>query len=132
MFTKIADLSEEFDDWYSHEFNPPAAEEEISAWEEENSAKIPESYKEWLRLTNGCEIRNGFETFYGIHDIKKQSFLPDDLFEIGSVVGDGELVCFSEATGKILRFDHGHLTEFGSFADILEWVIQTLEEDDRD
>ena len=32
-------------------FNAPITEEEMINWEERNSAKIPETYKEWLRFS---------------------------------------------------------------------------------
>ena len=47
-------------------FNAPITEEEMINWEERNRAKIPESYKEWLRFSGKCRIAGNTATFlYG-------------------------------------------------------------------
>ena len=33
-------------------------------WEERNRAKIPESYKEWLRFSGKCRIAGNTATFW--------------------------------------------------------------------
>lgn len=51
-------------------FYPPATDEEISAFEEEHNLTIPESYKKWLRLTNGARLEGGTITMFGVNTPK--------------------------------------------------------------
>ena len=45
-------------------FNEGASEEEMKQWEENNEIRIPESYKEWLRFSVDCQIRQNLAGFY--------------------------------------------------------------------
>lgn len=107
------------------QFNPPAAEEEILNWERTNGITIPESYKEWLRFSDGSEIFGHTAELLGVKRIVvKGEFLPEDLVIIGHLVGDGELLCFSKMTGKIVRLFEGERDEFDSFKEILLTLIR--------
>ena len=74
-------------------FEEPVSEEEMNDWEKNNNAKIPESYKEWLRFTRKCRIVGNTARFWGPSEFHSR-FVPDDLIIIGEMIGDGEVVCF--------------------------------------
>jgi len=119
------------DDYGESCFSPPATDIEIANWESENGISIPDSYKEWLRFTNGCEIAAASANFYGLEGIIAcGQCLPDDLVLIGDVVGDGEHICFSKTSGKFVWEDHGKLDKHDSFKNILAYVVRTLERRD--
>lgn len=107
-------------------FNEPVSEQEMTEWEEANSVKIPESYKEWLRFTGKCRIVSNTATFWGPKEFHS-NFVPEDLVVIGEMVGDGEVVCFSKSSGEFVRFfegrENGIYKEFNSF---LKVIMRTL------
>lgn len=54
-------------------------------------------------------------------------YVPDDLVVIGSVIGDGEVVCFSKETGHFVRFFEGkRRREREDFKGVLNDIIRML------
>ena len=72
-------------------FEGPIEETKMSKWEEETGVIIPESYKEWLRFSQKCQIVGTTATFWGPKEFHSD-FVPEDLVVIGEMVGDGEVV----------------------------------------
>ena len=72
-------------------FNAPITEEEMINWEERNRAKIPESYKEWLRFSGKCRIAGNTATFWEPNEFHSE-YVPEGLVAIGEINGDGEVV----------------------------------------
>ena len=59
--------------------------------------------------------------------IANYEYLPEDLVYIGDLIGDGEMLCFSKATSKIISYDHGTPSDEGDFKDFLnETIIRML------
>jgi hypothetical protein len=85
-------------------FNEGASEEEMKQWEENNEIRIPESYKEWLRFSLDCQIRQNLAGFYFP---RFSEIVPSDLVIIGWLIGDGELLCFSKENGNFIRWFEG-------------------------
>lgn len=109
---------------YKSMFFDPASEETLSQWESNNGIKIPESYKEWLRFSNGAVIRDQLAHFYGIEGFEMNApDYPDDCVIIGDLIGDGERLAFSKTTGKILRINHGRVREYDDFAAFLNRMV---------
>lgn len=107
------------------QFEPPATEEEISSWELTNGITIPESYKEWLRFSNGSRVFGNTAQFYSIEGmILNEKYVPEDLVNIGHLIGDGELLCFSKTSGKFATIFEGKRKDFNNFRDILSRVIR--------
>lgn len=115
---------------YKSVFYAPASEEDVSQWESDNGIKIPESYKEWLRFSNGAIIRDQLAHFYGIEGFEVGNpDYPEDCVIIGDLIGDGERLAFSKTTGRILRINHGRVREYADFALFLtRMVIRMLRE----
>lgn len=108
-------------------FNPPATEEEIIAWENEHGITIPETYKDWLRFSNGSVIRNELAVFWGVRMIGScDQFLPNDLVTIGELIGDGEYLCFSKKTGKIIWEDHGKMREYDNLNEVINEILDIM------
>ncbi len=81
-------------------------ENEMTDWEEKNGITIPESYKEWLRFSALCKIRQTLAMFNPPKEFHSK-YVPEDYIVIGSMIGDGEIVCFSKETGEFVRFYNG-------------------------
>ncbi len=108
-------------------FEPPASEEELAAWENEHGISIPETYKDWLRFSNGSRIQMDLANFLGVQRIVVNSdIVPDNLVIIGTLVGDGELLCFSKQTGEIVRYMDGYATTVGDFKKFLTDTIRLM------
>lgn len=107
------------------EFGPPASEEEILDWERLNGISIPESYKEWLRFSNGSVVMGNAAMFFGLNGIEiTNKYIPDELVVIGELVGDGELLCFSKKSGKIVKLLEGRRDEEDSILGVINWLIR--------
>lgn len=127
----ILDIYDKYkDELGNFKFAEPATEQEISDWERENRITLPESYKEWLRFSNGSTIDMSTAEFFGLEKITKHSkyetYLPDEYVWIGDMIGDGEALLFSRLTGKIVRYYDGRFTEYDSMKEILLTVIDLL------
>lgn len=129
---KIGELMEE--EWGENEliFEEPVSDAEIQTWEKENGIKIPESYKEWLRVSGESEILH--YSFYSpknfITDNNEKPYdMPDECVVIGDYNGLYRSLCFSSVTGEIMYINHEEVyiktTDFG---DILDDVIEMLED----
>ena len=112
---------------YSYSFDAPIDEEEMTSWEKETGITIPESYKEWLRFSGENEINGNTANFWGPKSFHSL-YVPDDLVVIGSVIGDGEDVCFSKESGHFIRFFKGQRRrEREDFKCVLNDIIELLE-----
>lgn len=108
-------------------FAPPATEEELSDWENINSISIPEDYKDWLRFSNGSVIKFDLARFSALQYFSVDSnIVPDDLVIIGTLIGDGEILCFSKKTGKIIRYLDGEATTVSGFKQVLINTIRLM------
>ena len=107
-------------------FKPPAKEEENSEWERINGIAIPESYIEWLRFSNGSQILDREARLFGTFEFRlSDDYVPDDYVVIGMLIGDGERLCFSKNSGKIVRCLQGKSEVLDSFADVLREIIRS-------
>ncbi len=112
---------------YSYSFAPPIDEEKMTSWEKETGITIPESYKEWLRFSGESTINGTTASFFSPEKFHSD-YVPDDLVVIGSVIGDGEDVCFSKETGHFIRFFEGkRRRECEDFKGVLNDIIELLE-----
>lgn len=103
-------------------FSEPATQQIIDGWEYEYMAVIPKDYKEWLSFARFSVILFDlaiFEMPYEDRELVKEP----DLFIIGRIVGDGELVCISIITGKVVRILNGNRKEYASFKEFLNKCI---------
>ena len=107
-------------------FENPIEESKMLKWEKENGVKIPESYKEWLRFSEKCEIEDTTATFQGPDEFNS-NYVPDDLVVIGEMVGDGEVVCFSKVTGEFVEFFEGSIfRSYNNFRDVINEILRML------
>ena len=106
-------------------FNDPITEEEMINWEEKSGVKIPESYKEWLRFSGKCRIAGNTATFWGPSEFHSD-YVPEGLVVIGEIIGDGEVVCFSENEGIFVRVFEGKTTEINDFAGVLKVIMELM------
>lgn len=120
----IKELCEKLKEEYRSEFFTPAKEVKIQNWEREYNITLPELYKEWLRFSDGAVIRGNLAYFYGIEGIEVNNpQYPEDFIIIGDLIGDGERLAFSKATGKILRINHGQVREYEDFGTFLNKMV---------
>jgi len=127
---EIVALCEELAPEYGEDaswFSEPVSEDEIIEWERENKTTIPESYKEWLMFSNGSQIINDTAHFFGVKMFDAYNdYIPDDYVVIGELIGDGELLCFSKTTGKIIRYNHGKSIEYQNFKEVLNLILNII------
>lgn len=98
------------------------SEEKMTKWEEENGVSIPESYKDWLRFSEECQIDGTTASFWG-PDKFHSNFVPEDYVVIGEVIGDGEVVCFSKINGEFVNYFEGNKkNERKNFGELLAYI----------
>lgn len=74
-------------------FREGVSEKEILDWQSGTGLIMPDSYKEWLKLTRECEICSKTVCFY-FPEKESPSFPPDDCVLIGKIEVD--IVVFSK------------------------------------
>lgn len=105
-------------------FNEGASESEIKEWESKNGIEIPESYKEWLRFSADCHIRQNLASFFFPRLV---DIVPEDLVLIGNLIGDGEVLCFSKTSGEFIGYFEGRVEiRKENFKEVLQEVIRML------
>ena len=123
---EYCDEKEEEGELGKTKFSNPVSGEEIENWEKENGVRIPETYKQWLRFTGDCIIDGTTAEFYSPKNFRTE-YVPDDLVIIGEEVGDGEVVCFSKITGKIMSYFEGDVDlEYGTFDAALKEILRMM------
>lgn len=128
--TELVSLCEQLFPDYGEEtmwFSPPESKSEIMKWETEHGVTLPPSFKEWLEFAGDTQILNGTARFYGTKMFGYHSqYLPDDYIDIGELIGDGQYLCFSKSTGKLIWYDHGDSLEYDNFKDVLNHILDLI------
>lgn len=121
LYEKIYKYCEENEEEYgSAYFEEGASEKEIEQWETKTGIHIPDTYREWLKLTKNCDIPDIYGML-GFPGTDLPPGLPDDYVIIGTIVGDGELICFSKSDGHFITFFEGRVADsFPDFSEVLK------------
>lgn len=121
---EIVRLSQQLEDDYDFEYDPPITEEELTSWENKHKIIIPESVKDWLRFSGYSNICSELVIIKGVNSFEVEcELISSDLVIIGEVIGDGEFLCFSKKTGEIIRENHGEITNFKSLKNFLKNTV---------
>ena len=107
-------------------FEEPITEKEMTDWEEKNNIQIPELYKEWLRFSRNCELKDGIVNLWGPRDFSLE-LIKEDLVIVGDMIGDGEMICFLKTTGEFQTVFGYSDRKSASFKEFLKKVIIVLE-----
>ncbi len=125
---KLSELLEENDiDWAK--FSKGATLEQIQEWENRNSARLPDEYKEFTAFSDG--FRYGSTELFSLEHIKQVS-IPEEFrgyYWIGVYIGDGSML-LSDKEGGFYYGDHVYgvkKAEFPKFVE--EWILQPMRED---
>lgn len=116
---------------YIMEFYSPATEKEISDFEKENSILIPESYKEWLRFSNGGYMFGSSISLYGVYNSRcipnigkdfSKGMVPKEYGIVG--YWGSEHICYHKTTGKFFFYEYEEPSQyFDDFSGILAYII---------
>lgn len=124
---ELVGLCKQLENESKSEFFEAATEEEMSDWEKKNHINIPDSYKEWLRFSNGAIITGTTAIFYGIDRfVLSNETMPEEYVVIGMLVGDGEILCFSKKTGEFIWYDHGREERYDDFKAVLNEIMDMM------
>ncbi len=123
-------LKEIDEDFKKSEFFPSATDEQINNFEKEQNIQIPESYKQWLRLSNGGYLFGGYVHLYGIENHPQPSVGND--FSAGKVPKEyqilgymeSEHICFNQENKKFFFYEYSKQSaDFENFNAILDYII---------
>ncbi len=129
--TLMVDYAEEAVGEYgsrSIHFALPAAKEEIADWEREKNVRLPKEYRQFLEFANGVSLPSAIE-FFGLSDIDMyKKYLDQEGYtayhHIGSFIGDGTTLCFSDEDGLFYEWQDGEMCLMGDFTDMVVWVCR--------
>ncbi len=109
-------------------FYPPASEQELQELEDYFETAFPESYKDWMRFSNGAEIAGNYVTIFSTSEISKYQIpsMHDDYIVIGTLIGDGELLCISKAIGQFIRCFEGKERCYDTLNDFFKRPLQRM------
>ena len=97
------------------EFGAPAAEGEISQWEEENQVVLPEDLKEWLKFSGASKLKGIPLEFYPIAQFRKEQ----DYVVIGK--RENAQIGFSIENGRYLAVENEKRRNLGQMETILRF-----------
>ncbi|ASS95134.1 hypothetical protein BS1321_15195 [Peribacillus simplex NBRC 15720 = DSM 1321] len=120
-------------------FNSPASDEQIHSFEKKTGLLLPEDYKEFLKITNGCRLFDNVESggendLYSLDDIINYTYENsyEGCYKVAciyqdNIVIDGEAVAKGDkeylmVKGHIDDFEEGEKLHMG-FA---EWIEQFI------
>ncbi|WP_164174900.1 SMI1/KNR4 family protein [uncultured Ruminococcus sp.] len=115
------------DDWMESELYPPATDSQISEFEEKMKVIIPESYKEFLRYSNGAELFGGDALLFSVNidDEYKMNYdfsegnVPKELLIIGYY--NSKHICFDSRDNSFIFY------EYEEYDDIKDECIHFLD-----
>ncbi len=116
--------------WCQSELIPPKTIEQISKFESDNNIHIPESYKEWLFLSNGGYLFGRYVHLYGIDNLSQPTIgndfsngmVPDEYIILGYM--ESEHICYDKKTGKFFFYEYVKPVQyFNDFSEILAYII---------
>lgn len=118
---------------------PPASEEEICRWEADN-VKLPESFRNWLLLTNGSIM--DYQNYYSLDRIFRDKVCWSEneeenreFYYLATVDGCGTTILLDPENGVMSEFDHDHKdpwTVIDDLSDYFEEEFEWIEENDID
>jgi hypothetical protein len=93
---------------------------------------LPQSYRQFLRFSDGAKIMGNSATIYGLNWIgASDHMVPTGYLTIGEVVGDGERIALSEVDGKIYSF-YGEEVSVWDFEREMVGLLKSCELDIND
>ncbi len=106
-------------------FGEPATLSDIIEWENTNKCKLPESYRMFLLFANGAVILNDSTRIAGLDSlITDAEYMDRDYIIMGSLIGDGTLLCFSRSTSEIVMWDHSEIRIIGDMSALIDKIIR--------
>ena len=123
------------DDFMRSEFHDPASESDIAAFERENGIVIPQSYRDFLLLSDGAELFGGDAFLYGVKNARfkigedyTEGMVPKEFMILGFY--HSRHVCFLPQKNCFIFYEYEEPDEieseclhFDSFYDIMEYFI---------
>ena len=112
------------------EFFPPASVEKIDKYAQEKNIYIPQSYKELLIHTNGCELFGRYAILYGINNFPKPSIgydfsnglVPKEYLILGFM--NSKHICYSKKKDAFFFFEYEEPSQYyNDFSEILDYII---------
>ena len=124
------------DAWMQSEFASPASDSQIETFEKTANVVIPESYKDFLRLSNGAELFGGDCQLYSVdmndkfrinYDLSDGS-VPDELLILGFY--NSQHICFDKRYDSFIFYeyeDYDDIKEeclmFSNFYEVMDYII---------
>ena len=124
------------DAWMQSEFASPASDSQIEAFEKTANVVIPESYKEFLRLSNGAELFGGDCELFSVdpnNELKinydySDGSVPDELLILGYY--NSKHICFDKRYDSFIFYeyeDYDDISEeclmFSDFYEVMDYII---------
>ncbi len=135
MKERIEHIKAVQDNWMQSEFASPATYSQIEAFEKTANVIIPESYKVFLRLSNGAELFGGDCQLYSAdmnvkfrinYDFSDGS-VPDELLILGFY--NSQHICFDKRYDSFIFYeyeDYDDISEeclmFSDFYEVLDYI----------
>lgn len=123
-------------DWMNSEFNPPATASQIEEFERKEGLVIPESYKEFLLLSNGAKLLGGDCYLYSVNSNDKfkvnydlsDGNVPKELLIIGFY--NSRQICFDSRYNSYIFYEYedydtikDECVDFLDFKELLDYLI---------
>lgn len=136
MKKRIEQIKAIKDDWMESYFYVPATEVQIEDFEEQMKITIPQSYKDFLLLSNGAKLFGGDCFLYGvgggiefkISDDFSEGKVPAELLIVGFY--HSSHICYDSRYNSFIFYEYENLDEieseclmFSDFDEVLDYMI---------
>jgi hypothetical protein len=136
MKERIERLKALQDDWLQSEFVSPASDSQIEDFEKTASVFIPETYKDFLKLSNGAVLLGGDCQLYSVNMNDKfrinydfsDGSVPDELLILGFY--NSQHICFDKRYNSFIFYkyeDYDDIKEeclmFSDFYEVMDYII---------
>jgi hypothetical protein len=123
-------------DWMRSELFSPATDSEIADYEKKMQIAIPESYKEFLRISNGAKLFGGDCFLYSVDLNDKfkinydfsESNVPKELMIVGFY--NSSHICYDARYNSFFFYEYEaydsikeECTEFSNFYEVLDYIV---------
>ena len=124
------------DNWMKSEFASPASDSQIETFEKAANVVIPESYKDFLRLSNGAVLFGGDCELFSVdlNDKFRINFdysdgsVPDELLILGYY--NSKHICFDKRYDSFIFYEYENYDDikeeclaFSDFYEVMDYII---------
>ena len=121
--------AKKYPDLFRLELYKPKNIIEIAEFQRRTGIQFTQELQQFYHFTDGFSANIGSMFMYPLDLVERESHNEyewgneKDWTVIGDWIGDGEIIVFDRRTNSILTDDHGDITDYGTFTELLDYAM---------